>query len=620
MLDARGLSLVSGNSVHRFPLLSGHGSYLDNWGFSDILETRNHRLIVAEHGAKESQLWEFFHHRWIPFSPALAGTPIHASYEDRTGILYFAGFDDLVVAVEGKHARRVPIVGGTVGNISALVEVHGHLFALGSEGAAVLIGDQFERLHFAVSEQAEMITGIVESVSGDFWINGQRGITRISSAEMQAALLNRQHPIVGSEVHEGDFVGPTLSGISSTSAVSDSRGILWFATLNGIVSLNTSALQEPVAPPELRIESADGDGRIFTDHSSLPPHVVTVRIRYIGLSLTKPEDVRYSYKLEGVDPDWQTVGSRTEAVYTGLRPAFYRFLVKASYGNDVWTQPAQFDFRIRSAFYQTVWFYSLCLLLAICLLATALVLRVQFLAKTVRERAEHRADERIRIARDLHDTLLQGVQGLMLTFHVAATSIPEDSHTRRLLERALQSADRLLVEGRTRVTELRGSSGLAGRLELAIALEEVGDELNAKGGKTFQTISYGRQVPIQPEVLAELFLVGREALSNAFRHSAATTIEITLQYEALKFTLICQDNGLGIPSIKDPLQTDRWGIKGMAERMERVGGTFLIEGRPGVGTRVLATLPARRVYLTTDGAAGFWARLLRRIRADDLSG
>jgi nitrate/nitrite-specific signal transduction histidine kinase len=90
-----------------------------------------------------------------------------------------------------------------------------------------------------------------------------------------------------------------------------------------------------------------------------------------------------------------------------------------------------------------------------------------------------------------------------------------------------------------------------------------------------------------------------------------------LHYEPMKFTLTCFDNGLGIPAIQDPLQTERWSIKGMAERMDRVGGTFLIEGRPGAGTRVLATLPAERVYLTNDSAPGVWSRLLRRTRADD---
>ena len=316
--------------------------------------------------------------------------------------------------------------------------------------------------------------------------------------------------------------------------------------------------------------------------------------------------------MQGVDSNWQTVGHRTEAVYTNLKPAEYHFLVKASYGDGTWTHPVELSFQVVPAFYETWWFASLCVLLGALLLTTAVWLRLRFLANKLRERAEQRADERIRIARDLHDTLLQGVQGLLMSFHVAAQSIPEDSKTRNLMERALQSADRLLVEGRNRVSDLRGED-FADRADLLTSLRRAGQELDTGDQRLFQAMSQGNPCLIAPPVFEELFFVGREALTNAFRHSGATTIEISLQYGPKSFVMISRDNGRGMRSGTPTSQADRWGIRGMVERVQRLGGTCRIESSPASGTTVTVSVPARKTYTNTHTASGFWASVFRRM-------
>ncbi len=606
MLDARGLSLVEGTSVHRLPLLSGHGSYLDNWGFSDVLETRDHRVIVAEHGASESKLWQFVRGGWQPFVPDLNGTPIHASLEDTSGTLYLGGLDGYLAAVHDKTATRLPVEGGLLGNITAFQQTSSGLFVLGSEGIAVYKSGVFQRLLFAVPENAEMVSGLVQAADGEVWINGQRGIIHVPALEMQAGLEDPGHGILSSEMHESDFVGPAMTGIASASAVRDDAGTLWFGTLNGVVSLNRSAFRSPVKQPDLHIESADADGKDFNDHASLPPNVATLRIRYLGLNVTRPEDVVYSYRMQGVDRDWQTVGKRTEAVYTGLKPADYRFFVKASYGDGNWTQPVELSLQIRPAFYQRWWFIASCILLCVVCLVATVSLRFRFLANTLRERAEQRAEERIRIARELHDTLLQGMQGLLMSFHVAAQSTPESSRTRHLLERALQSADRLLVEGRNRVSDLRGEH-LAEHADLQSLLRRAGEDLAAGEPKLLKITSQGEAREMQRDALGELYFVGREALTNAYRHSGAAQIEVVLQHGPKSFAMLCIDNGRGIDLTTSASQTDHWGLRGMKERVQRLGGNFHIESGPAVGTKVVATFPAGNIY-RDQRSPSFWLR------------
>ena len=604
MLDARGLSLVHGTSVDRLPLLSGHGSYLDNWGFSDVLETKNHRLIVAEHGASESRLWQLERGRWRPFSPELNGIPIHASFERATGEILFGGPDDALFSVQGQQSRRVPVIGGLLGTISAFQQTTAGVFALGGEGIAVYRAGAFRRLLFATPENAEMVSGMVQAPAGDTWLNGRNGIVHVAAVEMQAALDDPNHRIVSSELHEGDFVGPSISGITSSSAVKDDRGVLWFATLNGIVSFAQSVSKFPVRPPVLHIEAADADGRSFSDRALLPPHISTVRIRYLGLNLTRPDDVVYSYQMQGLDKGWQSVGQRTEAVYTGLKPTGYHFLVKASYGDGSWTSPVELSFQVLPMFYQTLWFKVLCTLGCLLLVTIFLWLRLRTLSRTIQERAEQRADERIRIARDLHDTLLQSMQGLLMSFHVAAQSVPAESNPRALLERALQSADRLLVEGRNRVSSLRGESPTE-HADLLTSLTHIGQEMGAGNPTIFRATGDGEPFPLRTAVRDELFFVGREALTNAYRHSGATRIELTLRHGSTNFTMICQDNGLGIRADPASLCGRHWGIVGMVERIERIGGTCRIESQPDTGTKVIVSIPARKMYVDPP-QSGVW--------------
>jgi signal transduction histidine kinase len=326
-----------------------------------------------------------------------------------------------------------------------------------------------------------------------------------------------------------------------------------------------------------------------------PPNSRTFRIQYFGANLTAPEKVRYKYKLGGVDDNWQDVGGRNEAVYTRLRPGTYTFQVVASNGEGVWSQPVDLAFTELPTFYQTTWFLVLCSLAAISLAVLFFKMRINSVARRLRDRAEERANERIRIARDLHDTLLQGFQGLMLSFHAAVQVVPGDSRARALLETALLKADRLVVEGRDRVSRLRSES-LEG-VSLPDALKALGEELNIHRICSFEVHVTEMRFEIKPQVKDELFCIAREAITNSFRHAEASTIGANLDFGKRALSMICYDDGCGIDAQTiESAPRSHYGMLGMRERARRLGARYTCDSAPGYGTKLIVCVPAGRAY------------------------
>jgi signal transduction histidine kinase len=291
--------------------------------------------------------------------------------------------------------------------------------------------------------------------------------------------------------------------------------------------------------------------------------------------------------LDGLDTMWQEVGPRTEAIYTHLRPGRYTFQVMASSGNDLWTSPiSSMPFTILPRFYQRTSFAVLCFVSAAALLWLAYALRLRFATKAIRMRAEERADERIRIARELHDTLLQGVQGLLLSFHVAAQKVPVEHESRKALEKALFTADRIILEGRNRVTRLR-SEHLTDS-ELKASIEGVASELNGNTAVEFVVERKGENDSLQAHVVDEIFFIAREALTNAFRYSEASRIVVELDYQRWQFRFSCNDNGSGFDSgvLQTIKSNGHWGLRGMRERAEKIGANFLLTSSVCKGTDV----------------------------------
>jgi len=318
------------------------------------------------------------------------------------------------------------------------------------------------------------------------------------------------------------------------------------------------------------------------------------------MDLTDPRRVVYRYRLEGPDASdssWHDVGPRTEAAYTRLPPGSYRFQVMASNGNDIWTQPvSSATFRILPHYYERPWVQGLFVLAGLLLAWAAISLRLRYVSAAIRMRAEERADERVRIARELHDTLLQGVQGLLLSFHVAAEKVPADHVSKKALEKALTTADRIIVEGRNRVSRLRADN--LNDAELKSLIESVAANFNSVRTIDFSVERSGGSDILHSDVVDEIFCIAREALTNAFRHSEASRIVIELDYQKGEFRMSCRDNGRGFDAFPQRANATNghWGLRGMAERAERIGANFACISSADQGTEIQVRVPARLAY------------------------
>jgi signal transduction histidine kinase len=598
-IDDAGISVLRNGRIRHLPLLPGHTRYGDYYLFLGLVEEPNGQ-VIASVGGSGPGLWRYEGGRWHRFLPDLALPEVSAMLEDAGHRLYlgFTRFRDRIGIVRNGSLETLPV--------PIVQEGFAHtsygIFVYGINGIAVERSRGFQAFSFLHPEQATNITGVVESRSGDLWLMGARGIVRVPASEVRAALADPTHSVSSVNFQEGDFAGPDTPLLFRSSAHIDPSGRFWFSMLNGVVSVEPDHLTAPQHPPLLSVRSIVADGHELDANATFPPDTHTLDVRYFGLDLTDPRRVVYRYRLEGLGSDsrdsiWQDVGPRTEATYTHLRPGSYRFQVMASNGNDAWTQPvSSATFRILPHFYERPWVQGLFVLAGVILTWVIISLRVRYVSAAIRIRAEERADERIQIARELHDTLLQGVHGLLLTFHVAAEKVPADHESKPALERALTMADHIIVEGRNRVNRLR-LENLADA-ELKSLIEGVADNLRGIAAVEFAVERRGGEDTLQSHVVDEVFCIAREAVTNAYRHSGASRIEVELDYQKREFRMTCRDNGCGFdPKEFLTSQTNgHWGLRGMTERAERIGARFSFDSGVNGGTEACLMVPARRAY------------------------
>jgi signal transduction histidine kinase len=317
--------------------------------------------------------------------------------------------------------------------------------------------------------------------------------------------------------------------------------------------------------------------------------------------LTVPERVRFRYKLEGSDHEWQDVGTRREALYNNLGPGRYTFRVIAANNDGVWnTKGASVEFTIPPAFYQTRWFYALCALACVALFTGLYRVRVRQVAAQVRGRLEARLAERERIARELHDTLLQGVQGLMFRLHAVRELLPgRPEEAAQALKGALQCGDQAIAEGRAAVQDLRATTLAPG--DLTEALMALGPELLPEGlaqQPSYHVLVEGNPRPLMPLVRDESYRIAREAVRNAVQHARARRIEVELVYGEKSFCLRIRDDGIGVDArvLEASRRGGHWGISGMHERAESFGAQLEMWSEHGAGTELLLEIPAATAY------------------------
>ncbi|QJR12905.1 hypothetical protein DSM104443_03999 [Usitatibacter rugosus] len=520
---------------------------------------------------------------------------------DAEGRVWFGYTEGRVAVVEGDRARvfagkdRLPI-----GNVTAIHARRGRVWAGGDVGLALFDGTRFRAMSSEVEGAFRNITGIIETADGDLWLNAAPGIIHITSAELRLAATEPAHRIRGEIFDAADGVQGTSARIRPLpSAVEGTDGRLWFATGVDIYSLDPTRIHRNLVPPQVSIQAlvADGKSYALTEKATLPANPASIRIDYVGISLTMAEKVRYRYKLEGVDKDWQDVRGRQQAFYTNLAPGLHRFHVMASNNDGVWNETGgTLEFRIPPTFFQTGWFIALCVAASGLALWAVIRFRVRQVARQMRTRFNERMAERERIARELHDTLLQGTQGLVYSVQAAANHLPREEPVRAMLEKTIERATAAVSEGRDRIQDLRVPAD-AGR-DLGDALAAVGQELARGLEIDFRTLVEGAPRPLGAATRQEAYQIGREALLNAFRHARAASIEVQLIYEEEGLRVRVRDDGVGV-NLDAAQSAGHWGMRGMRERAQKLGAQLDVWSREGAGTgtEIALRVPAAAAYV-----------------------
>jgi signal transduction histidine kinase len=270
----------------------------------------------------------------------------------------------------------------------------------------------------------------------------------------------------------------------------------------------------------------------------------------------------------------------------------------------------------RPHFYATTLFQLSTAIAVALLLVLVYVLRVRHMVRQTRVMLEHRQSEREAVARDLHDTFLQGVQALILRFHTGTQQLSEDDPVRGAFEEALSQSDQVILEGRSVLSRLRARQSKSENLTEAYAA--IGNELRSLGGARLEVIVDGRSRDLDNVVQEELLKIGREALFNAWRHARASRIEVEVHFGIFEFRIHFRDDGVGIdPAILSEGSVDgHYGLPGMRERTAKVGGRMVLWSRPGAGTEIEIRIPGVIAYRHKQRRARpQWIRRLLKSRA-----
>jgi signal transduction histidine kinase len=438
------------------------------------------------------------------------------------------------------------------------------------------------------------------------------GLVRIPRSDLDAWATDPQRAIQAAMFDTPRASATLISGYSPRiSKAVDGR--LWFLEGEGVTVLDPRHLPSPLPPP-VQIEQVTADHKIYWDNLTgdrssnrrLPPLVRDLEIDYTALSLASPEATRFRYKLEGHDPDWKDVGNERRAYYNDLPPRNYRFRVMASNNSGEWNEAgASFDFAIAPAYYQTRWFQTSCVAAFLGFLWALYRYRLHQIAHHFNMQLEARVHERTRMARDLHDTLLQSFQGLLLRFQVVDESLPP-GEAKEELDRALDLAARAITEGRNTVQGLRSSIVETNDLARAISAlgeELAGDETNPNRVASSLVVE-GTPRDLHPILRDEVYRIAGEALRNAFRHAQARRIEVVIGYGERQFRLRVHDDGKGIDPevLAGQARAGHWGLPGMRERAELIGGKLEVWSQYQSGTEIDLNIRASIAYAASSAS------------------
>ena len=484
-----------------------------------------------------------------------------------------------------------------------IANAEGSVLAGSADGLVGVRQGKVQRMTTKNGLPCNFVTSFIQDREKRWWLYTDCGIVELPDSELQRWWANPE-AIVQTRVYD-ELDGAEAGRPDYNSAALSSDGRVWFASGVWVQMVDPSRLAQKALPAATTIESVTVDRNEFraTDHLQISPHPRDLQIDYTSPTFLIPQRVKFRYRLGGYDRDWHEAGTRRQAFYTDLPPGKYSFRVIACNSDGVWNQSAaELDFSVAPAYYQTDWFRALCSVFALAMLWGAYQLRVRQVQQEITISLEAKLGERTRIARELHDTLLQSFHGLLYRFHAARNLLPgRPDEAMQALDSALIRAENALDEGRQSIQELR--SGLFAEDDLNQMLIAIGQELAAtpdgrNSAPSFNVIIEGERRNLSPIVKEEILRVARELLQNAFRHAQARAIEAEIRYDDDVFRMIVRDDGKGIDPqvLRDGGRAGHWGMPGAHERARAIGARLEFWSEAGAGTEVRLTLPAPLAY------------------------
>jgi signal transduction histidine kinase/ligand-binding sensor domain-containing protein len=578
---------------------------------------------------------------WLELPGGRPIRSIAAAEEDRDGALWFSDLDYGLIRVEGHQIVKV-IPWSQFQNRLAIAlnvdPVQGGLWLGFQQGEVAYVGENnYQARWYTESDGlgSGAVTDLHSEADGTVWISTQGGLSRLRNGRIATFGLNNGLPCeqVHAMVEDDDRnlwletpcgllriarvdlaawsanpkmkIEPAIFGardgvhLRSTNngyfrrAVKSGDGRLWFPEFDGVAIVDPRQLPHNPLPPPVEIESIVVDRVAHPIHPGLRlPHISQgLQIDYTAFSFVDPGQVRFKYKLVGYDADWLDAAERRQAFYPSLRPGHYVFRVIAANNDGVWNNAgASVDFSVAPTFYQADWFLVLCAASISGILWTSYHVRVKRIEARLSLRLEERLKERTRIARDLHDTLLQNISGIALQLDALSKIVTAPLSAKDRIRELRRDTENWLSETRELVSDLRAESSEGD--DLATAIQKIGSQVTAGKEIAFRVRNSGHSRGIDARTRRNLLQIAQEAVRNAASHSNATEIDVHLSYagdDQLRIEIY--DNGCGFDFEAASRRPRHWGLTTMRERAEEIGAELRIDTSPGQGVKIEVCSP-----------------------------